>query len=114
MKALKAAITAKKKRPLIAQGPERHDGAGARAFAIINVMVLAEALGFEFVYQPISGSVPVFGPTALKGAIDWGRRMLMLHFLHSFSFTFVQRNGSTLGLGFRKRAKSAAQSIFNA
>jgi hypothetical protein len=60
-----------KSRPLITQGPERSDGPGARAFAIINVMVLAEALGFEYIYAPISARVPHFGPTDLKGAINW-------------------------------------------
>jgi hypothetical protein len=34
-------------------------------------MVFAEALGFEYVYQPISQNVPLFGPTDLKGEINW-------------------------------------------
>jgi hypothetical protein len=79
--ALKAEIAAKSKKPFMMQGPERHDGVGARAFAIINVMILAEALGFEYVYQPISQNVPLFGPTDLNDAINWEVTSFFLPFL---------------------------------
>jgi hypothetical protein len=71
VKAIQAEIGGMGKKPMITQGPERADGPGARAFAMINVMVLAEALGFEYVYTRISMDVPHFGPTDLKGQINW-------------------------------------------
>ena len=60
-------------KPLLRYGPERDDGVGACAFARVCVMVLAEALGFRYVYTPLSVALntKTFGPIVQKAPIDW-------------------------------------------
>ena len=57
-------------RPLLSQGPLRGDGVGARVFAHIYVMIVADFLGFKYAASSIGKDVTAFGPTRAE-EIDW-------------------------------------------